>query len=131
MTKRKTADFGNEPPITIRISRDHHRLLRGLSNNTEWNCTLEAALQKLIRGYLATLQPGEQDLLADGVAAQREADMERLEAQAVAIRAGGLSLSTPSTSFSFCSRLYRSYSSSHRRRHHSLQLQLQRLLLLL
>lgn len=92
MTKKTQADFGNEPPITIRISRDHHRLLRGLSNRTGWDCTLEAALQKLIRGYLATLQPGEQDLIADGVSAQREADMERLEAEAVAIRTGGLSL---------------------------------------
>ena len=92
MAKKLAAKFNNEEPITIRISRDHHRLLRCLSHNTDWDCTLEAALQKVIRGYLATLQAGEQDLLELGVEAQREHDMDKAEAAAMALRTGGLSL---------------------------------------
>tara|TARA_R110001592_G_scaffold330308_1_gene612467 strand:+ start:1123 stop:1401 length:279 start_codon:yes stop_codon:yes gene_type:complete len=92
MTKRTPANFKSEEPITIRISRDDHRLLRCLSNNTGWDCTLEAALQKVIRDYLSTLHAGEQDLLQLGIEAQREHDMEKLEVAAMALRTGGLSL---------------------------------------
>ncbi len=92
MTKKLAANFKSEEPITVRISRDDHRLLRCLSNNTGWDCTLEAALQKVIQGYLATLHAGEQDLLEQGIQAQRAYDMEKLEIAAMALRTGGLSL---------------------------------------
>ena len=92
MTKKITADFGNEPPITIRISRDQHRLLSAYMEGHKESMNRECALQRMMHDWSQSIPPEELQDYMDRVSELRMQNAERLEAEAVAIRTGGLSL---------------------------------------
>ncbi len=92
MTKRQAADFGNEPPITIRISRDQHRLLSAYMQGHKENMNRECALQRMIQDWSASIPPEELQDYMDRVSELRAENADRLEAEARALRTGGLSL---------------------------------------
>lgn len=92
MTARLTADFGNEAPITIRVSRDQHRLISAYMEGHIERMNKECAFQRMIHDWSASIPPEELEDYMDRVSELRAENAERLEAEAVAIRTGGLSL---------------------------------------
>tara|TARA_R100000655_G_scaffold35468_2_gene68997 strand:- start:258 stop:536 length:279 start_codon:yes stop_codon:yes gene_type:complete len=92
MTKKITADFGNEAPITIRVSRDQHRLISAYMEGHTERMNRECALQRMIQDWAASILPEELEDYMDRVSELRAENAERLEAEAIAIRTGGLSL---------------------------------------